>query len=85
MSSENHDARGVKMSILPPAGGGFNAKRRGVAIFGDPMQKRVSNRLEVFLREAKGAASTRGQASMRERGPHQTPVAMSVQSQEQVA
>jgi hypothetical protein len=49
------------------------------------LQNCFSDRLEVFLVEVESAASTCGQASMRESGPHQTPVAMSVQSQEQVA
>ncbi len=52
---------------------------------GDRLHKRLSDRLKIVLVEAKSAASTCGQASMRESGPHQTPVTMFVQSQEQVA
>ena len=69
--------RGSSCAVAETKGGAF--------VFGDRVQKRVSDRLQIFLGEAESVASTCGQASMRESGPHQTPVAMSVQSQKHVA
>ena len=45
----------------------------------------VSDCLQVVLSEAEGPASKCSQTAMRESGPHQTPFAMSVQPQKEVA
>ena len=84
----NRRAGGSVSRWPPPCRGGSCAveeTKGGAFVFGDRVQKRVSDRPQIFLGEAESAATACGQASMRESGPHQTPVAMAVQSQEHVA